>query len=190
MNRAIPILALALFVAGIIGFGATIFFSQTQTLLSPSEGYSSPYGGMMGQRMMSGVMGGGMMGRRMMGSVTGSGMMGGMMRGRSGNFGNDPYTSPSPAPAGKPIDREIKITARNFQFDPARVTVKQGETVRFVIANQDPIPHDLVSRAGRISYTLLPPNATQSVVWIASARGTYPALCTFHPGMQLQILVE
>ncbi len=176
MNRAIPILALALIVAGIIGFVATIRFSQTQTVSSPSEGYSSPYGGMMGQRMMGGVMGGGMMGR--------------MMRGRSGNFGNDPYINPSPAPAGKPIDREIKITARNFQFDPARVTVKQGETVRFVIANQDPIPHDFVSRAARIGNTLLPPNATQSVVWIASARGTYPALCTFHPGMQLQILVE
>ncbi len=176
MNRAIPILALALIVAGIIGFVAAMLFSQTQTVLSPSEGYSSPYGGMMGRRMMGGVMGGGMMGR--------------MMRGRSGNFGNDPYTNPSSVPAGTPIDREVKITARNFQFDPARVTVKQGETVRFVIANQDPVPHDLVSRAGRISYTLLPPNATQSVVWIASARGTYPALCTFHPGMQLQILVE
>jgi len=173
MNRAIPILALALIVAGIIGFVATIlFFSQTQTFLSPSEGYSSPYGGIMGRRMMGSVIGGG------------------MMRGRSGNFGNDPYANPTPVPAGKPIDREIKITARNFQFDPARVTVKQGETVRFVIANQDPIPHDLVSRAARIGNTLLPPNATQSIVWVASAPGTYSALCTFHPGMQIQIVVE
>lgn len=117
------------------------------------------------------------------------GMMGGGMMGGRG-FGYAPYANATPVPADKPIDREIKITARNFQFDPTRIAVKQGETVKFVIANQDVIPHDFVSTSGRINYALLPANASQSVVWVASQEGTYVALCTFHPGMQLQIVVE
>ncbi len=116
------------------------------------------------------------------------GMMGrsGMMRG----YGYAPPVSATPVPATRPIDREIKITARNLQFDPAQVTVKQGETIKFTLVNEDAAAHNLISQDGKIGYTFLPPNATQSVVWVAAAKGNYTAVCTFHAGMQIRISVE
>ena len=38
----------------------------------------------------------------------------------------------------------MKITARYSRFEPDRVTVKPGSTVRFVIHNADPIDHEFI----------------------------------------------
>ncbi len=175
MNRVVPILALALVLAGIMGLAAVSLLTQASENETLSQGFFSPFGGMMG---------GGVMGRGMMNS----GMMQNMLGGA--NYGYAPYANATPVPADTPIDREIKITARNFQFDPVRIAVRQGETIKFIIANQDVIPHDFVGAFGKIGYIFAPANTTQSVVWVASQKGTYVALCTFHPGMQIQIVVE
>ena len=114
----------------------------------------------------------------------------GMMGGRGFGYGNPPNVNATPAPSDKPIDREIKITARNLRFDPASVVVKTGETVKFTITNQDAVAHNFISQDGNIAYTPLPPNATQSVVWLAQEKGTYTALCTLHADMQMQVVVE
>lgn len=95
-------------------------------------GLGSPMGngGMMG--------GGGMMGNR--------GMMGnnGMMGGYSDNPAV-PVVSPTPIGASaEPVDREVQISAANFRFIPDQVSVKPGETVRFVITNQDDALHNFV----------------------------------------------
>lgn len=39
-------------------------------------------------------------------------------------------------------DRVVNVTMRDIAFDPAAVTVKAGETVRFVFHNEGAIPHD------------------------------------------------
>ena len=171
MNRAIPVLALVLIAVGAVGLVAV--GCQSQTPFGNSQGFGFPGGGMMGG-FGSGMMGGN----------------GGMMGGRGFGYGNAPNVNATPVPASQPIDREVKITARNLQFDPARVVVKKGETVKFTITNQDAVAHNFISQNGNITYTFLPPNATQSVVWVASEPGTYTALCTFHAGMQMQIVVE
>jgi len=159
------VLALALVSIGVIGLIAVGCQTQSVTPFNNPQGFGFP-NGMMGP----GMMGGGMMGGR--------------------GYGYAPRVNATPVPATQAVDREIKIVAHNFQFDPARVVVKKGETVKFVIANQDVIPHNLVSANGKIAYTFLPANATASVVWVASEKGNYVALCTFHPGMQMQIVVE
>ena len=38
--------------------------------------------------------------------------------------------------------REIRIVATDFAFEPATIDVADGETVRFVIANQGSLPHE------------------------------------------------
>ncbi|MEW6476070.1 MAG: cupredoxin domain-containing protein [Actinomycetota bacterium] len=43
--------------------------------------------------------------------------------------------------AGAPT---VKITARYSRFEPDRVTVEPGSTVRFVIHNADPIDHEFI----------------------------------------------
>lgn len=47
-------------------------------------------------------------------------------------------------PAGSDGSSTVKITARYSRFDPDRVTVRPGETVRFVIHNADPIDHEFI----------------------------------------------
>ena len=167
MNRAIPILALGLIGLGVLGLAAVGMLFQSPLAYNPPQQDFAPFGMMGGQN-------GGMMGGR--------GMMGG--------FGNAPTINATPVPSSQPIDREVKITAHNLQFDLTRVVVKKGETVKFTITNQDAVAHNFGSQDGNITYAFLPPNATQSVVWVASEKGTYTALCTLHAGMQMQIVVE
>ena len=160
MNRAIPILALVLIVLGVLGLVAVGVLFPSPLAYNLPQQNFAPFG-----------------------------MMGG--RGMMGGFGNVPNVNATPVPASQPIDREVKITARDLKFDPARVVVKKGETVKFTITNQDAVAHNFISQDGKITYTFLPPNATQSVVWAApQTAGTFTALCTFHAGMQMQIVVE
>jgi len=170
MNRAIPVLALVLSGLGVLGLVVVgVRFQSPLAYNSPQQKFA-PFG-MMG------------------GPSTGSGWRG-MMGGRGFGYGNAPNVNATPVPASQPIDREVKTTARNLQFDPARVAVKKGETVKFTITNQDAVAHNFVSQDRNMTYTFLPPNATQSVVWVAQEQGAYAALCTFHAGMQMQIVVE
>jgi uncharacterized cupredoxin-like copper-binding protein len=49
----------------------------------------------------------------------------------------------SPASA-TPEARTIEIEIHYSRFDPGTVDVRRGETVRFVIANADPIDHEFI----------------------------------------------
>ncbi len=150
------------------------------------------YGGMWNRGMMGngngsngfgGMMNGGMMG----GGMMNGGMMGGMM---NGSF-NTPNVNATAVPSAQKIDREVNLTVSNFKFAPATVTVKQGETVKFTIVNQDKFAHNVISQDGKLGYTVLAANQTTSVVWSApNQAGTFTVICTWHPGMQFTIEVE
>lgn len=47
------------------------------------------------------------------------------------------------APASANV-RTIVLDIEHSRFRPARVVVERGETVRFVVRNQDPIDHELI----------------------------------------------
>ncbi|MBI4670903.1 MAG: cupredoxin domain-containing protein [Chloroflexi bacterium] len=157
------------------------------------------YGGMMGGWNGNGMMGnwngangfGGMMNGGMMGNWNGTNGFGGMMGGgMMGGWNNAPSVNATPVPSTQSVDKEINLTARNFKFDPTRVEVKKGETIKFKITNQDNFAHNAVSQDGKLVYTVLPANQTTSVVWTApNQTGTYTIICTWHPGMQFQIVV-
>lgn len=114
------------------------------------------------------------------------GHMGGMMGGRWGyGYGTVPQGT------SVPVDQEIQLKAANFRFDPATITVQAGETVRLVVSNNDGVPHNLYSRDSALAYALLPAGVVQPVTFTApDAPGTYLAVCTFHPGMTLEIIVK
>lgn len=46
-------------------------------------------------------------------------------------------------PSGTDV-RVIEIDIEHSAFQPARITVEQGETVRFVVRNNDPIDHEFL----------------------------------------------
>ncbi len=178
------VLALVLISIGVVGLIAVGCQSQTFAPFgNPQTPFTNPQGFGQGfefpnnnpNGFPNGMMGGGMM--------SGNGMMG-------NGYGFAPSANATPVPATQAIDREIKIAASNLRFEPARIVAKKGETVRFVITNQDTVAHNFVSQDGRLAYTFLPSSSTQSVVWVASEKGTFTALCTYHAGMQMQIVVE
>ena len=45
---------------------------------------------------------------------------------------------------GGPSERTIELTVHHSQFSLAELHVRPGETVRFVVRNTDPIPHELI----------------------------------------------
>ena len=142
------------------GYGQTGVYSPTQSL--PYFGYGA---GMMGRGMGPGMMG-----------AYGSGHMGGMM----GGYGVAPQGTPAPVDE----DAFAQLTATDFRFDPATITVKAGEAVRLVIANQDGVPHNLYSPDVPIAYAPLPAGVIRSATFTApTTTGTYLAVCTFHPGV-------
>ncbi|HLB48150.1 MAG TPA: cupredoxin domain-containing protein [Anaerolineales bacterium] len=198
MTQTFKWTGLVLFAAA-IGLALAVLFASGAQAESPiavvqptpypgpaGYGYRGGYGpGMMG-RGWSGYGSWGM-GPGMMGSY-GYGHMGGMM----GGYGGWGYGSGA-APQGTPIpvDEEIQLEAANFRFDPATITVKAGETVRLVVANKDGTPHNLYSPEAALAYTLLPAGVVQSVTFTApTTPGTYLTVCTFHPGMNLEIVVK
>ena len=120
--------------------------------------------------------------------VGGYSHMGGMMGGYGG-WGDADGVAPPVTPL--PADVEIELDAVSFRFDPATITVNAGETVRLIIANQDGVPHNLYSPDVALAYAVLPPGVVQSVTFTAPATpGAYLAVCTFHAGMSLEIVVQ
>jgi uncharacterized cupredoxin-like copper-binding protein len=46
--------------------------------------------------------------------------------------------------AARANDGTVRITIHYSTFDPDRLTVEPGETVRFVLVNRDPIDHEFI----------------------------------------------
>ena len=54
-----------------------------------------------------------------------------------------------PSSAGQPgeikaVDRVIAISAEDIKFSPTTITVRAGETVKFVVTNHGKLPHEFV----------------------------------------------
>jgi len=162
--------------SGFAPYGMMNGYAYQNTTPAPNQDYGYGYG-MMGR---GGMMGGGMMGGYVQGGMMGS------YYGQTAPTAAPTQTGATPAA----VEQEIKITADDLRFNPSRITVKAGSTVRFVITNNDTVPHNFFSQPANIPYLALPANTTQTLVWTAPTReGTYTALCTLHPGMILQIVV-
>lgn len=189
MKHTIKWTGLVLFAAA-IGLALAVLFASGAQAQSPvavvqravTQSTPSPYSrGPWGYRNGNWGMGSGMMGGYGYGHM---GAPGGMM----GGWG---YSNVSPQGTPVPVDEEIQLSAAGFRFDPATVTVKAGETVRLTVANKDSVPHNLYGSNVALAYTLLPSGVSRSVTFTApTTPGTYLAVCTFHPGMSLEIVVK
>ncbi|HTM68804.1 MAG TPA: cupredoxin domain-containing protein [Candidatus Binatia bacterium] len=89
--------------------------------------------------------------------------------------------------------REIKVTAKNFAFDPSEIRVKQGEKIKLTLVNSDG-RHGIGIPAFNVS--LKPAEGESgSTVFIADKAGTYPFFCDVfcgsgHRGMKGTLIVE
>jgi plastocyanin len=88
--------------------------------------------------------------------------------------------------AAADTSQTIKVSAKNFMFNPATVTVKAGSVVTWV--NLDEEPHTVFSDAGLFRSSAL--DTKESFSFKFDKPGTYHYLCTIHPRMLGTIVVE
>jgi cytochrome c oxidase subunit 2 len=89
--------------------------------------------------------------------------------------------------------REIRVTAKKYEYDPAVVTVKQGEHVKLVITALDH-DHGFKIDAFHIDQ-LLKKGEPTTIEFTADTPGTFPFQCSHfcglgHKGMKGELIVE
>jgi amicyanin len=81
---------------------------------------------------------------------------------------------------------QIEVTIDNFKFNPMQLTVKAGDTVKWV--NRDDIPHTVASQTMPFRSKAMDTNDTVSFTF--TKPGTYAYFCSLHPMMTGSIVVE
>lgn len=106
----------------------------------------------------------------------------------------DNYQAPLPqgvstsTPTEQPASAEInKITAQNFAFSPAVVTVKMGTTVTWT--NEDSAPHTVADKPNGDMFKSNTLNQGQSYSFTFNKAGEYDYFCTIHPNMTGKVIV-
>lgn len=81
-------------------------------------------------------------------------------------------------PSSQPANATVQI--HNFKFEPASVTIAEGETIHFI--NVDEEPHTATSTDGMFNSKALDTNETWT--YTATQPGTFPYICSIHPFMK------
>jgi cytochrome c oxidase subunit 2 len=101
--------------------------------------------------------------------------------------------APPPAPISQPQTREFTITAAQWSFTPAVITVKEGDRVKFTITSVD-VTHGFSIPEFNVNVQLVP-NQSKTVEFVADKKGAYSFFCTVfcgagHADMRGQLIVE
>ncbi|HEY7787447.1 MAG TPA: cupredoxin family copper-binding protein [Casimicrobiaceae bacterium] len=78
------------------------------------------------------------------------------------------------------------VTIDSFAFHPSTVTVRQGETVEW--HNTDPVPHTATAKAAGLDSGAIAANGTFR--FTAKKKGRFDYICTLHPIMKGELIVE
>jgi len=98
---------------------------------------------------------------------------------------NPSQIPPTDATLGETQTHLIRID--NFSFNPAELTIKQGDKV--IWNNTDVAQHTVTSDSGsELNSETLPKSITYEHTF--NSVGTYPYHCKFHAGMKAKIIVE
>jgi len=89
--------------------------------------------------------------------------------------------------------KEIRMTAKKYEYDPAVITVKEGEHVRLVVTAVDH-DHGFKIDAFHIDQ-LLKKGESTTIEFTADTTGTFPFQCSHfcglgHKGMKGELIVE
>ena len=78
------------------------------------------------------------------------------------------------------------VTIDGFAFEPSTIVVKQGETVEW--KNADPVPHSVTAKDAGLDSGAIPANGRYR--FTATRKGRFAYVCTLHPIMKGEIVVE
>ena len=84
----------------------------------------------------------------------------------------------------------VTVTIRDFKFEPATVTVHEGDTVEW--KNEDSALHTATADGQAEKPTFDSGSISKGATWryVAGTKGTYNYTCTFHPQMKGQLIVQ
>jgi cytochrome c oxidase subunit 2 len=80
-----------------------------------------------------------------------------------------------------PTPRRIEITARRYEFQPASIEVRRGETVEIVARSTD-TEHGLAIKALGVKFVIPKGGAAASVTFVARRAGRFPIECSEYCG--------
>ena len=84
--------------------------------------------------------------------------------------------------------KTVTVAIRSFKFEPATVTVNQGDTVEW--KNDDVVPHTATEDVRKPSFDSGTIEVGAAWRYIARNKGTYDYTCTFHPNMEGKLIVK
>lgn len=89
--------------------------------------------------------------------------------------------------------KEIKITAKQFQFEPSTIEVNKGDKVRLIVTSID-VPHGISIPEYSINERL-DPGKPKTIEFTADKQGTFTAFCSVfcgsgHSNMKGKIVVK
>jgi cytochrome c oxidase subunit 2 len=91
-----------------------------------------------------------------------------------------------------PVQREIKVVARKFAFEPKTITVRKGELVKLIVTSED-VAHGIAIEAFGVDQRI-DARQTKVVEFTASREGRFPISCSVfcgdgHPDMNGELVV-
>ena len=103
---------------------------------------------------------------------------------------------PPPASAGRPANsgsappKAVTVVIREFKFEPATVTVHAGDTVEW--KNDDIVPHTATADGEAQKAAFDSGTIRTGATWryVARNKGTYNYICTLHPNMKGELIVQ
>ena len=81
------------------------------------------------------------------------------------------------------------LTAHNFAFDPASLSVQPGQTVTLTFQNEDGVTHSFTTDGAPAVSVDAAGGSTQTVTFTAPQSGTLAFHCRYHPQMKGTITV-
>ena len=99
--------------------------------------------------------------------------------------GSDPVFISSALAATAPAAPHV-VKIDSFAYKPAVITVKVGDTVEW--QNDDPVPHTATSKSGGFDSGSIAAGAKWR--YVAKKKGRFAYICTFHPIMKGELVVE
>jgi len=84
----------------------------------------------------------------------------------------------------------VTVLIRDFKFEPATVTVHEGDTVEW--KNEDSVPHTATENADAKKPAFDSGYLQTGAAWryVVQKKGTYNYICTLHPYMQGTLIVQ
>lgn len=114
---------------------------------------------------------------------------GGVLWITAGSKGNTPVAqvvNPTPKESVTPVEtaspsaavKEINVKGSEFAFDPAAITLTQGERVKVTFENVGKFPHNLAIPKLNITTKTIQPNQSDTIEFIVDKTGTFDMVCT------------